>query len=175
MQLHTKNGHWNVWWSIPLKGGGFSWSSSRQQRWITVTSSWAARAERGWGFDSRRSGPDRRCPPERTWPPSFPAPRRSYSSPAATQTQMLQLDQHSASSSKLHTNSEQDVCVHKFTDAHMLLNKYGQFSSLLSDIIFPQCNTQRSWWLLSVTENKHVISCWYKLVKYVDLSALTGF
>lgn len=92
MQLHTKNGHWNVWWSIPLKGGGFSWSSSRQQRWITVTSSWAARAERGWGFDSRRSGPDRRCPPERTWPPSFPAPRRSYSSPAATQTQMLQLD-----------------------------------------------------------------------------------
>lgn len=53
------------------------------------TSSWAARAERGWGFDSLRSDPDPQCRPERTWPPSFPAPRRSYSSPAGTHKQRL--------------------------------------------------------------------------------------
>lgn len=63
----------------------------RCERWVKwgFTSSWAARAERGWGFDSLRSDPDPQCRPERTWPPSFPAPRRSYSSPAGTHKQRL--------------------------------------------------------------------------------------
>lgn len=52
-----------------------------------------------------------------------------------------------------HQLSRMCVCS-QVTDAHMLLNKDGQFLSLLSGIIFPQCNAQRSWWLLSMTENK---------------------
>ena len=65
------------------------WPLTGAQVSSVVTSSWAATAERGWGFDSLRSGPDLRCPPERTWPRSSPAPPRSYSSPTVTQTLRL--------------------------------------------------------------------------------------
>lgn len=64
----------------------------RAMDYLLVTFSWAARAERGWAFGSQRSGPDPRCPPERTWPPSCPTPLRSYSSPAGTDGAKLQLE-----------------------------------------------------------------------------------
>lgn len=61
------------------------WTCVRRKWEWEVTSSWAARAERGWGFGFLCSGPDPQCQPERTWPPSCPAPLHSYSSPAGNQ------------------------------------------------------------------------------------------
>lgn len=57
-----------------------------QQKNCVFTSSWAARGERGWGFDCLHSGPVQLFPPERIWLLSFPAPQRSYSSPTAMTT-----------------------------------------------------------------------------------------